>query len=230
MTTQTEITKSTQVVQAPVIKTSVLPVIMAILLILSLISAVILMGPPMGKELSSSPRALSAWSARYQGLANEFSSQQAQAAWSARYQGLAGLHAAGSVPVTSRAFGAMAARYQGLADHYVASQAIQVDRSWSASAERYQALAGAYLAGQDEGIAAGWSAAAARSLPGGPFYRISASASSSCATAFSSHACVSRSRATTFSRISGSAGSLRSPGPMSGNIIPTSLRLSRPAS
>ena len=141
MTTQTEITKSTRVVQAPVqVKTPVWPMILGVALILSLIGAAILIPASKRDAPPSNARALNAWSARYQGLANQHAAEVD----------------------TKRAMQAWSARYQGQADLYAAGKVIQLDRNWSAVAERYQAMADAYLAAQDAGLAAGWSATATR--------------------------------------------------------------------
>jgi hypothetical protein len=104
MTTQTDITNSSQVVQAPLkIKTPIWPFIFVALLIVSVISAAILVIPPMVGKISGNDTALNAMSARYQGLAE--------------------LHAAMDRSVTQRSFEAMSARYQGLADFHAASNA-----------------------------------------------------------------------------------------------------------
>ena len=125
MTTQTEVTNTNQVVRTPLqITLSIWPLILAALLILTVISAVILVTPPKAEEISSNSRALVAMSARYQGLAD--------------------LHAANS-PVSKRALDAASARYQGMADAYLSEQAEGIETGWSATAARYQALAEYHL-------------------------------------------------------------------------------------
>ena len=98
MTTQTEITKSNHVVQAPLrINIPIWPLVLAVLLILSLIGVAFVVIPTKGEGINSSHRALEAISARYQGLADQYAamrqadSQRALEAISARYQGLADL-------------------------------------------------------------------------------------------------------------------------------------------
>jgi len=101
MTTQTEITKSNQVVQAPLqIKIPIWPLVLAVFLILSLIGVAFMVIPTKGEGINSSHRALEAISARYQGSADQYAakiqadSQRALESISARYQGLADLYQA----------------------------------------------------------------------------------------------------------------------------------------
>jgi hypothetical protein len=148
MTTQVEVTKSSQTIQAPSqIKKPIWPFVLAILLTLFLISAAILVISPAEAVSSGNQRALEAMTARYQGLAemqarNEAALERGWQASAARYQGLADLQAK---PISSPALEAMTARYQGLAEMQARNEAA-LERGWQASTARYQALAEYYQA------------------------------------------------------------------------------------
>ena len=101
MTTQTEIVNSKQPVQPPLpIKNYKWPLVLAVLVILTIVSAVVVIIPARAEHLDSNLRALEATSARYQYSANQYAakrqadSQRALESISARYQGLADLYQA----------------------------------------------------------------------------------------------------------------------------------------
>ena len=105
MTTHTEVNPSTLPVQSPMqIKTPIWTWVLVALLFGSLIGAALFVLPQQAREVPSNQRALAAWTARYQGLANAYTAQNAPvsarslAAWTARYQGLANAYAAQNVP------------------------------------------------------------------------------------------------------------------------------------
>jgi len=126
MTTQTEITKTNHIVQAPFkVDKSIWPLVLAALVILFLISAAVVILQPKGEVFTGNRRALEAISARYQGQADLYAatkladSQRALEAISARYQGLADLYTATKLADSQRALEAISARYQGQADMYL---------------------------------------------------------------------------------------------------------------
>ena len=152
MTTQTEITKSHQVVQAPLkVEKSSWPFVLAALLIISLIGVTLMVIPTKGEDITGSRRALEAISARYQGQVDLYTargqadSQRALEAISARYQGLADLHAANSPVDSHRVLEAISARYQGQADSFAAKRESDSQRALEAISARYQGLADLYL-------------------------------------------------------------------------------------
>jgi hypothetical protein len=129
MTTQTEVTRSNQAIQVLLPKKASLWLwVLAVLLIISVVSATLLVVSSKDVEISGNTRALEADSARYQGMADFYANtevlgtQRAMDAMSARYRGLADFYANTEKSGTQRAMDAMAARYRGLADFYAASE------------------------------------------------------------------------------------------------------------
>jgi hypothetical protein len=150
MTTQTDISKTNQTIHLPAEKKNpVGTVALVITLALALILITNSIIAAKTSALSSDNRALSAWTARYQGQADAYAlksaenSQRAMAAWIARYEGLAGAYAL-RIAATQRANAAWAARYQGMADHYALKSAANSQRVMDAWAARYQIQADAY--------------------------------------------------------------------------------------
>ena len=145
MTTQTEITKTNQIVQAPLkVEKSIWPLVLAALVILFLISAAVVILQPKGEVFTGNRRALESISARYQGQADLYAakeqadSQRALEAISARYQGLADLQAANSLVDSQTALAATSARYQYSADQYAAKRQADSQRALESISARYQ--------------------------------------------------------------------------------------------
>ncbi|HUV91672.1 MAG TPA: hypothetical protein VMV80_01170 [Anaerolineales bacterium] len=155
MTTQTEIVNSKQPVQTPLpIKISILPLVLAVLVILSIVGAAIVIMPTRAEDLNSSRRALAATSARYQYSADQYAamrqadSQRALESISARYQGLADLQAANSPVDAQIALAATSARYQYSADQYAAMRQADSQKALESISARYQGLADLLQAGE----------------------------------------------------------------------------------
>jgi hypothetical protein len=145
MTTQTNVNRSSETIQAKVqVNPPIMRFAIVALLLIAVITAIFLVISPGEGVINTNNRAVEAQTARYQGLADWFAKKQAglERGWqasAARYQGLADLDASAK----TRAIQASAARYQGLAEEYAAKKAA-LKSGWDASAARYQALANDY--------------------------------------------------------------------------------------
>lgn len=143
MTTQTNVNRSSETIQAKVqVNPPIMRFVIVALLLTAVITAIFLVISPGEGVIDTNNRAVEAQTARYQGLADWFAKKQAglERGWdasAARYQALANDYALSKMPP---AFKAEAARYQGLADVYMANKAA-LERGWDASAARYQGLA-----------------------------------------------------------------------------------------
>jgi hemoglobin-like flavoprotein len=148
MTTHTDISKSGQTIQSP-LGFQIFAWILGLFIILSLVLlgvGDILLTPETEAPLSES-RAMQAWTARYQGLANEYTSsqvfveQKALNAWAARYQALASEYALKVESMSQEAMDAWTTRYQGLASEYALMVEGMSQKALDAWAARYQGLA-----------------------------------------------------------------------------------------
>lgn len=125
MSTKAEVRKSILAAQFPVqLRPAIWAIVLTSVMVGAWIGASVLSMQRGGNELSDDQRALTAMTARYQGLASYYAAIKV---------------------AKSRGHQAEAARYQGLADYYAAKQVIELDRAWLTVAKRYEALAKSYL-------------------------------------------------------------------------------------
>ena len=124
MTTQTNLNRSNEAIQAPAkINHLVSLFVIVALLVTAVITAVYLGTSPRERAIAINNRVMEAQVARYQGLADAYAANKAalERGWdtsAARYQAMADFYAFSKLSPASKA---SAARYEGLAEYFEAN-------------------------------------------------------------------------------------------------------------